>query len=216
MEPPLTLSRRLLVRCLALAAAALGAVAGLTRRARAASPASEPQGGTPRELPGLTVRKLLPLAYAVLPSELGPARTERAAVAFARWIARYREGEETVHPYGSDRLGVTGPSPAARWAQQLAQLDADARAANAMPFEELSRAERSSLVQAALAGVQFTARVPSPAAAPHVALGLLAHFLDSADATNLAYGRVIDPLTCRPLANSPRQPVALQRAGRGS
>lgn len=187
-----------------------------TARAEASGTSSAQGGGAPREAPGLSVRQLLPLGYAVLPSELGPARTERAVTAFARWIAAYREGEETVHPYGSDRLGATGPSPAGRWAQQLAQLDADARAANAMPFAELSIAARADLVRAALANVQFTARVPSPASAPHVALGLLAHFLDSADATNLAFGRVIDPQTCRPLAASAKAPVVLQRAGRAS
>ena len=211
----MTLTRRLFVRWSAFAAALL-AWMRRTPGAEARTTAPEQGGAAPREAPGLTVRQLLPLGYAVLPSELGPARTERAVTAFARFVAAYREGEETVHPYGSDRLGATGPSPAARWAQQLAQLDADARTANAMPFAELSRAERADLVRASLANLQFTARVPSPVSAPHVALGLVAHFLDSADATNLAYGRVIDPQTCRPLTTSARAPAVLQRAGRAS
>jgi hypothetical protein len=56
--------------------------------------------------------------------------------------------------------------------------------------------------------------MPSAIAAPHVAIAILAHFLDSADARNIAYGRTIDPQTCRPLANSPKPPVVLQRSGR--
>lgn len=184
-----------------------------TRRAAIAQPAPSGWQASPRELPGLDTRALRPLAEAVLPAELGTGRIAAATTAFALWIAGYREGEELLHPYGSERISVTGPSPAAKWTTQLAALDAAAQATHHTAFASVTTIQRAALVRDALAGVQFNARVPSPSAAPHVALALLAHFLDSPDATNLAYGRAINARQCRPLQDSVREPVALRRAG---
>ena len=161
--------------------------------------------------PAVRGSTLRPLAEAVLPSELGPAGVERAAGAFARWIAGYREGEELLHPYGSDRISRTGPSPAARWVEQLTALEREARARHGVAFAALPRAQRDQLVRDALSPVEVGARVPAPSSAPHVALALLAHWLDSPEATNLCYRRRIDPRTCRPLRDAPREPVALSR-----
>ncbi len=69
-------------------------------------------------------------------------------------------------------------------------------------------------MQAALAKVQLSARMPSPIAAQHVAVALLAHFAESAEGVNLAYSRTIDPKQCRPLAASPNMPVQVGRGGR--
>ena len=201
----MSLTRRVFIRWSALVTAAL-ALARRTAQAqvKSAAPAAE--------LKGLEAAALVPLAEAVLPAELGAARTARTATLFARWIAGFREGEELLHPYGSERLGKTGPSPAAKWTEQLRALASAAEATHKRPFAVLSIAQRTALVQQALASVQITARVPAPIAAPHVAIALLAHFLESTDATNLAYNRIIDPKQCRPLAKSPNEPIALQRA----
>ena len=213
-------SRRVFLHSTALAAAALTVVrrvAGAHGVPSSQAPPDRSQGRSqtqPGALTGLEAGALRPLADAVLPAALGSARIERASNAFARWIAGYREGEELVHPYGSERIGTTGPSPAATWAAQLAALDTAARAAYGSAFSGLPLAQRTALVQQALATVQYTANVPSPIAAPHIALALLAHFLDSSDARNLAYNRVIDPRQCRPLGASPNQPVTLARGGR--
>lgn len=205
----MNLTRRIFLRWSALASAALA----VTRRASGQS--KRPAASTP-DLKGLEGKTLVPLAHVVLPAELGVARIDRAAVQFSKWIAGYREGEETLHPYGSERLGRTGPSPAAKWAQQLRDLSTAAEAKYRRPFSALQDIQRADLVREALAGVQVNARVPAPIAAPHVALALLAHFLESPDATNLAYDKVIDPKQCRPLAKSSSEPIALQRAaGRG-
>src|SRR5687767_8447310 len=66
------------------------------------------------------------LGAAVLPSELGQARTEIASDAFWRWMSGYREGAELLHPYGSPRLSFAGPSPLAGWTRDLQALDASA------------------------------------------------------------------------------------------
>lgn len=200
-------TRRSFIRLSATVTAMLTAVG---RRMGAQGRAAPAARGTPP----ISATRLAPLGAAVLPAELGEARITKTVAAFAAWIAGYREGEEILHPYGSERLTTTGPSPAARWTAQLDALDAEAQRAHGKTFGALAVAERQALVRAALAAVTVNARVPAVAAAPHVALGLLAHFLDSNDATNLAYGKVIDAKTCRPIGDSPKMPVALQRAGR--
>jgi hypothetical protein len=211
----MTFTRRLFLRWSAFASAAATAVPFLRGRLGAQ------QRGVatpPRELKGLETRRLLPVAQVVLPAELGPARTERATIEFARWIANYKEDEETLHPYGSDRLGATGGSPAKAWADQLAELDAmvSARDPQRKSFGVATNEVKHEVLAQALAGLRLTARVPAPLAAPHIAIALLSRFLESPEAHNLAYQRTIDPKTCRPLAASPKEPVALRRAGRSA
>ncbi|MDQ8165644.1 MAG: hypothetical protein P3A28_07800 [Gemmatimonadota bacterium] len=214
-------SRRIFVRIAAAAAAALGALPFVSSRARgqggrgSPAPGQAPGSAAAQGASRLNVSALLSLAYVVLPAELGAARVERATTAFARWIGSYRAGEETLHPYGSERLGATAPSPVAKWAEQLAALNADSLAAHGAPFSEQSLANRTALVQAALAKVPLGPRMPSPISAPHVAVALLAHFAESAEGVNLAYSRTIDPKQCRPLAASPNIPVQIGRGGRG-
>ncbi len=213
----MSLSRRIFVRV----AAAVAALPFIGRRAdgRAkqgtAAPGRSASAAATQGAPSLSVQALLPVANVVLPAELGAARVERATTAFARWIGAFKAGEETLHPYGSERLGATGASPAAKWVDQLTALDAAARAAHGGVFREQSLANRTALVQAALAREQLGARFPSPITAPHVAIALLAHFAESAEGVNLAYARTIDPKQCRPLAGSPSIPVPISRGGRG-
>src|SRR5262245_51853048 len=106
----MTFTRRLFLRWSAFASAAIP----LMRRAL---PAQGPSAPTAPK--GLEAERLMPLAAVVLPQELGAARIERATREFTRWIGGYRAGEETVHPYGSERLGATGPAPFATWSEQL-------------------------------------------------------------------------------------------------
>jgi hypothetical protein len=205
----MTFTRRVFLRWSTLATAAMGAVPAALRRLGAQQPVA------PRELKGLEVKRLLPVASLVLPAELGAARLERATAQFSRWIAGFKAGEEIVHPYGSERLGVTGTSPAATWAAQLDALDTAARALDPAnhPFALTTPAIRKRVLDDALAAAQLPSRVPSAISAPHIAIAMLAHFLDSPDARNLAYGRVIDPQSCRPLSGAPKEPVVLQRGG---
>jgi len=216
-------NRRLFIRWTMLAAAV---TAAMRRVAFAETPraSGEQQGAASRQATGLDVAAVRPVAEVVLPSELGRAGVERAANAFTAWIAAYRAGEELEHPYGSERIGTTAPSSAARWADQLAALDRDAQAAHRKAFAQCTADERLALVRSAIAnaggagaaaGAPST-RMPSPLSAPHVAVAMLAHFVESTDGVNLAYQRRIDPRQCRPLADSPKLPVPLTRAGRAS
>ena len=159
-----------------------------------------------RRFHGLAVQGMDPavlraLAQAVLPSELGAAGLERAVTAFEQWLAGYKEGAEMLHGYGTGELHVTGPSPAVRWRAQLAALGAG--------FRALSVAQRQDAVRAALADYK-PGPLPEVDAAPHVALGLMAHFYGSAAGHDLCYLARIGQGTCRPLAQAPERPAPLK------
>jgi len=64
------------------------------------------------------------------------------------------------------------------------------------------------LVRAALSGIS-PGGLPPIDRAPHIALGLLAHFYSSSAAHDLCYRARIGKETCRPLAEAPRRPLPL-------
>lgn len=163
-----------------------------------------------RRFHGLAVQSVDPgmlraLADAVLPTELGPAGAERAAAEFERWLAGYREGAEILHGYGTGEIRRTGPSPALKWSVQLRDLGAGS-------FPGRTRAERQEIVRAALSGFTLTG-LPQVDRAPHIAVGLLAHFYDSPVASDLCYNARIGKGSCRPLADAPRRPLPLAPRG---
>jgi hypothetical protein len=152
---------------------------------------------------------LTALAEVVLPAAaLGTKGITRAATAFRDWGAGYREGAELVHGYGTSRLRSAGPTPLTRWSKQLDDLDSAARSAHGKPFRAIGPGERTALVRAALAGQRLD-RMPGVADAGHVALALMAHFYESADAADLCYDAQIGKNQCRPLATSPRKPLPM-------
>jgi hypothetical protein len=146
------------------------------------------------------------LGEAVLPSELGEARREVASDAFWRWMNGYREGAELLHPYGSPRISYAGPSPVPGWGSQLTALDRAARAKHGAGFGAISVANRQALVREALSEDR-SERLPSVASARHIALGLLAHFFGSSEATDLCYRAQIGRNKCRPLTHNGRKPL---------
>src|SRR5512143_475792 len=148
------------------------------------------------------------LAAAVLPSELGRAGTTRVARELRDWGAKYRENAELVHGYGTSRLRSTGPTPLTRWTAQLDELETKAQSTHQRRFRDLTVAQRTELVRAALQGQRLD-RMPSIADANHVAVALLAHFYDNSAAADLCYGAQIGKQTCRPLSASSRKPLPL-------
>jgi gluconate 2-dehydrogenase subunit 3-like protein len=146
------------------------------------------------------------LAAAILPSELGRAGATNVAREFRDWGANYRENAELVHGYGTSRLRSTGPTPLTRWTRQLDELEAQAQSIHQRRFRDLTIAQRTDLVRAALQGQRLD-RMPPVAGADHVAIALLAHFYDSSAATDLCYGAQIGKQTCRPLSASSRKPL---------
>lgn len=153
------------------------------------------------------------LGDAVLPSELGRDGTGRAVADFQRWMDGYRPGAEANHGYGTGRIEQVAADPRATWTSQLVALDAEARRSGGGSFASLARERRQALVRTALAGERGES-LPSPLAAKHVAVALVAHFYDSPAATDLCYDAQIGRQQCRPLASQQQRPVALRRRGR--
>ncbi|MEO5815074.1 MAG: hypothetical protein ABIT20_07330 [Gemmatimonadaceae bacterium] len=149
-------------------------------------------------------RTLRALGDAVLPSELGTAGVAAAVDRFQRWISGYREGAELLHGYGTSLLESAGPTPATKWATQLARLDA--RGFAGLPLEQ-----RRAIVRAELAALKVE-RLGAVGRAPHVGVALLAHFYASPEATDLCYESKIGKQTCRPLSASSRKPLPLARS----
>jgi hypothetical protein len=146
------------------------------------------------------------LAAAILPSELGRAGLAKAARDFRDWGANYHESAELVHGYGTSRLRSTGPTPLTRWTTQLDEFEAQSRSTHQRRFSELTVAQRSDLVRAALQGQRLD-RMPPVVDANHVAVALLAHFYDSSAANDLCHGAQISRQTCRPLTASSHKPL---------
>ena len=153
---------------------------------------------------------LVALGDAVLPEELGPRGVASAVAEFERWMAGYRPGAEANHGYGTGKIDRTPADPRPQWRSQLAALDAGARRAGGQSFATLDRERRQTLVRTALAGERSDA-LPNPLLARHIALALIAHFYDSAAATDLCYQARIGRQQCRPLAAQHEKPVELAR-----
>jgi hypothetical protein len=148
------------------------------------------------------------LGEAILPSELGASGQRAAVAAFQRWIMGYRDHAELDHDYGNSRLRFSAPTPATRWATQLAALDTNATSQFQQPFARLTPERRRGMVWAAL-GTVASGTLPALATAPHVALALLAHFYASPAATDLCYEAQIGKLGCRPLEQVSAKPLPL-------
>jgi hypothetical protein len=198
----MSLSRRSFVGWLG----GLAAAVGLGRRTRAA--AAEPTHVTPAQGTPFDATLLAALGECVLPGELGADGVLRATRGFAQWIAGYRPGAELVHPYGSPNIRYTGASPLARWREQVAALQSEARRRHRRAFSALTRDERRALVTSALGEEQLN-RMPDPLAASHVAVALVAWYFRSPDAADLCYQARIGRHQCRPLLNASREPLPL-------
>jgi hypothetical protein len=187
--------------------AAAGVIAGKPRPASAQAP--------PRALDATV---LAAIGDAVLPESLGAAGRARAVRAFSAWITSYHPVIEQMHGYGNAEITYTPADPAPGWNAQLEGLDLLSRRKHRRGFAALDVPARRALLTPQLAQLsrQRGDGLPSnPLTAPHVAIALLAHWADSSEATDLAYGVRIGRGECRVLADSPRKPLPLPPPGRG-
>ena len=155
--------------------------------------------------------RVVTLAEAVLPQEIGAAGQRAAVDHFLRWLRDYRAGAERDHGYGVTGLRTAPSSPAATYAAELDDLDRRAGGALA----SLSLAERQRVVNDAIvaAGVKD---LPGRPNGGHVATDLMSHYFNSPAANDLAYRRAIGRDACRDLAGSDERPAALSGATGGA
>jgi hypothetical protein len=157
------------------------------------------------------------VAEVVLPSELGAAGAARVASDFIRWMDEYKEGVEIVHGYGTSALRYTRGSPRANWAAQLEALSTrtsrEPRAESQKPFLQASVEARRAILREELKN-ERTDRMPAVGSASHVALGLLAFYYGTSDASDLCYTSKIGRQKCRPLAENSRKPLPIAGGAR--
>ena len=147
------------------------------------------------------------MAEVVLPSELGATGRAAAVNAFRDWLIAYEPAAEGIHGYGDQEITYLPADPAPGWNAQLAQLDAITRKRFGAAFADCDVTRREAVLRAQLSRVRGGDRLPSLIGAPHVALALLAHWCDSAAATDLVYDAAIGKESCRQLAIVTQSPA---------
>jgi hypothetical protein len=150
--------------------------------------------------------RMMALATAVLPQELGADGTTRAVDQFAQWIKDYRQGAQLDHGYGFTKLSWAPPSPAIRYPAQLDDLDRRTGGG----FIAASLAERQRAVTEAVVAAGIS-ELPARPDGGHVATDLMAHYFSSPEANDLAYEHLIGRFGCRSLQDSHLRPAALSR-----
>lgn len=151
---------------------------------------------------------MLALAQTILPEELGADGIQRAVGGFQAWLAGYRPAVEVTHGYGTGNLDYTPAHPGPGWAAQVEALDLEAKERFGAVFAALSPEQRTAMIRRQVARERVD-RLPDPVQARHVAVGLLAYWAQTPEATNLCYQAKIDPLRCRPLGEQASKPAPL-------
>jgi hypothetical protein len=171
--------------------------------------ASPPQDAslTPERIAALEA-----IAEVALPSAIGADGRRDAVAAFVAWVRNYREGADTGHSYGSSTLSrPTGPSPASRYPDQFAALDAAARTAGGRTFASLPPDARRSIVEAALNAEPRVTRLPARPTGANLVADFMGMYFNSAAAFDLCYEAEIGRDSCRSLDGSDRAPAPRRR-----
>ncbi len=151
------------------------------------------------------------VAEATLPVEaLGAAGVARVVDGFQGWLDAYEPVAELNHPYLTHELRYAPADPGPRWQAQLDALDTEAPKRHGKPFPELSVAERRTLLEPELREDRL-ASLPNTTRARHVAMGLLAYFYSTPEATDLCYEADISRFDCRGLQDLAAPPRPLRR-----
>jgi len=153
------------------------------------------------------------LGESVLPaSALGAAGVDRVVSSFQKWLEGFEPVAELDHGYLTSEIEYTPADPAPRWAAQLDALELESQKRFSAAFVKLSVRDRQEMVRRQIRR-EAGDRLPDPAEAQHVAVGLLAHFYQSTEANDLGFGARIGRYTCRGLPNGPVKPEPLTKEG---
>lgn len=162
--------------------------------------------------PSLDHALMVALAEAVLPAELGSDGQQLVVAGFQEWLAGFEPVAELNHGYGTGEIEYAVADPGPGWNAQLRALDLQAKRTAGKAFTELAPEQRRELVRSVVAR-DATGGLPEIASARHVALGLLAYFYSTPEATDLCYRAEVGKNNCRPLSRNPERPAPLQPHG---
>ncbi len=157
----------------------------------------------------LDAKALEALGRLVLPmSSLGDAGLSQVLDGFGKWLSGVEPVCELDHAYiWTDEILYGPPDPAPLWASQLEALELEAEKRHGSSFVALSPEDQRAVLERQLPK-EIPSRFPEPARAPHVAIGLLAYFYDTADANDLCYQSAIEKLTCRGVESGTTEPAS--------
>ncbi len=152
------------------------------------------------------------LGHSLLPTELGSDNIDRVVDEFQQWLEQYGAEAELNHGYGTTEIDYTPGDPTSRWQEQLDGLNGEAQRRFGASFVDLDVDTRRGIIRPQIADDRLD-RLPRPYRARHVAVGLLAYFYASPEATDLCYKAAIGKNKCRPLRRSPDEPISLRPGG---
>lgn len=159
--------------------------------------------------PALNTATLNAIAEVVLPSSLSAQERAGAVTAFVDWVGGYRAGAEAGHGYGTTRLRRTGPSPASAYPDQLAALEAAARAEGAASLSAMAVDARRRVIESALTTPTRITQLPAQPNGAHIIADFMGQFFHGPSGYNLAYRAAINRLDCRGLDGSDAPPAPL-------
>lgn len=161
---------------------------------------------------GKPAETLRAIGTAVLPvADLGPGGVDRVVGDFEAWVDGFEPVAEMPHGYlhrGRADIRYGPPHPRPRWTAQIEALELEAERRHRSTFAALSIEDRRSLIQGQMGRAELD-RLPTPGQARHVAVGLMAFFYASSEATDLCYRASIGRFKCRGLVTLGAQPPPL-------
>lgn len=152
------------------------------------------------------------LGHSLLPTELGSDNIDRVVDEFQQWLEQYSTDAELNHGYGTSEIDYTPGDPTSRWQEQLDGLNAEAQRRFGASFVDLDADVRRGIIRQQIADDRLD-RLPRAYRARHIAVGLLAYFYATPEATDLCYKAAIGKNKCRPLRRSPDEPISLRPGG---
>ena len=146
----------------------------------------------------------------VLPrTALGEAGVARTVDGFLAWLGGFEPVSERDHPYESGDITYGPPDPAPLWGAQLDALAIEAGKRFSAPYTALEGDRQREILLRQLPE-NLPADMPYAGSAAHVAIGLLAWFYSTSEATDLALQARVGRYTCRGFEGAGERPAPLE------
>lgn len=172
--------------------------------------ADESRPPNPQQATKLDRALLESVGRLVLPvTALGAVGVSRAIDGFLAWLDGFEPVSERDHPYESGEISYGPPDPAPLWGAQLDALTIEADKRFRTAYTALDRTRQREILLRQLPD-NLPVEMPYAGAATHVAIGLLAWFYSTPEATDLGLRAKVGRYTCRGFAGAGDRPEPLE------
>lgn len=145
----------------------------------------------------------------VLPrSTLGEDGITRVVGDFLNWLDGFEPVAERDHSYDSIEVLYGPPDPAPLWKGQLEALTIEATKRFEAPYTQISETRQQEILERQLPR-HLPEDMPYAGSATHVAIGLIAWFYATPEASDLALQAKIGRQSCRGLETGPDKPTTM-------